>query len=60
MGEPVAPAVGLRAAFVDGAAAGAWIGAYAPRSVAHQEVATLAAVVARIVGVAKHGRAKAH
>lgn len=49
MGEPVGPAIGLRAAFVDSATAGAWIGSYAPRSVAHQEIATLAAVVARIL-----------
>lgn len=59
MGEPVGPAIGLRAAMVDSATAGSWIGAYAPRSVAHQEVATLAAVVARILGMkgkTKHGR----
>ena len=49
MGEPVGPAIGLRSAFVDSATAGAWIGSYAPRSVAHQEIATLAAVVARVL-----------
>ncbi len=50
MGEPVGPAIGARAGFVDSATAGSWIGAYAPRSVAHQEIASLAAVVARILG----------
>jgi chromosome partitioning protein len=49
IGEPVGPAIGLRSAFVDSATAGGWIGSYAPRSVAHQEIATLAAVVARIL-----------
>ncbi len=58
MGEPVGPAIGLRAAFVDSATAGAWIGAYAARSTAHQEIAALAAVVARILGRKKHARAK--
>ena len=56
IGEPVAPAIGLRSAFVDSAGAGSWIGAYAPRSVAHQEVATLAAVVARIRGTGRGAR----
>jgi chromosome partitioning protein len=32
MGEPVGPAIGARAAFVDSATAGAWIGAYAART----------------------------
>lgn len=60
MGEPVGPAIGLRSAFVDSATAGVWVGAYAPRSVAHQEIATLAAVVARVIGMGKkHGRAQA-
>lgn len=49
MGEPVGPAVGARSAFVDSATAGGWVGSYAPRSVAHQEIATLAVVVARIL-----------
>jgi chromosome partitioning protein len=49
MGEPVAPAVGMRAAFVDSATAGEWVGAFAPRSVGHQEIASLAAVVERVV-----------
>lgn len=59
MGEPVGPAVGMRSAFVDAATAGGWIGSYAPRSVAHQEIATLAAVVARIMWPKgkKHGTA---
>ncbi len=48
MGEPVGPAIGHRAAFVDSATARDWIGAFAPRSVAHQEVQALAAVVDRI------------
>jgi len=47
-GEPVGPAVGLRAAFVDSASARDWIGGFAPRAVAHQEIAALAAVVDRI------------
>lgn len=54
MGEPVGPAIGARAGFVDSATAGSWIGAYAPRSVAHQEIASLAAVVAGILGRKKH------
>ena len=48
MGEPVGPVIGDRAAFVDSATARDWIGAFAPRSVAHQEVQALAAVVGRI------------
>jgi len=48
MGEPVGPAIGHRSAFVDSATALDWIGAFAPRSVAHQEVQALAAVVDRI------------
>lgn len=57
MGEPVAPAIGLRAAMVDSATAGSWIGTFAPRSTAHQEIATLAAVVARILKGKKNGSA---
>lgn len=45
LGEPVAPPVGYRSAFVDSASAGSWVGAYAPKSTAHEEIATLAAVV---------------
>ena len=48
MGEPVGPAIGHRSAFVDSATARDWIGAFAPRSVGHQEVQSLAAVVDRI------------
>ncbi len=49
MGEPVGPAIGLRSAFVDSATVSEWVGSFAPRSVAHQEVITLAAVVDRII-----------
>ena len=49
MGEPVGPAIGARSAFVDSATAREWVGSFAPRSIAHQEIATLAAVVARII-----------
>ena len=48
MGEPVAPAIGDRSAFVDAGTARDWVGNFAPRSVAHQEVQALAAVVARL------------
>lgn len=47
-GEPVGPAIGMRSAFVDSATANSWVGAFAPRSVAHQELSTLAAVIERI------------
>ena len=47
-GEPVGPAIGLRSAFVDSATSSEWVGSFAPRSTAHQEVATLAAVIDRI------------
>lgn len=48
LGERVAPAIGLRSAFVDSAAASSWVGAYAPRSAAHVEIQSLAAVVRRM------------
>jgi chromosome partitioning protein len=48
IGHPVGPAVGLRTAFVDSAASLDWIGGFAPMSVAHQEIASLAAVIERI------------
>jgi chromosome partitioning protein len=48
MGEPVAPAINQRAAHVDAFSAGQWIGAYAPRSVGHVEIESLAALVKRI------------
>lgn len=47
-GLPVAPAIGLRQAFVDAATAGTWIGQHAPRSVAHVEIQALAAIVRRM------------
>jgi len=53
MGEPVGPGIGARAAFVDSATAGGWVGSFAPGSVAHQEIGALAAVVARIIGKGK-------
>ncbi len=56
MGEPVGPAIGARSAFVDSATANNWVGHFAPRSVAHQEVAALAALVDRITRrKGKHG-----
>lgn len=48
-GERVAPAIGLRSAFVDSAAAGAWVGSYAPRSIAHTEIQAVAGVVKRVL-----------
>lgn len=48
LGERVSPAIGQRSAFVDSAAAGSWVGAFAPRSTAHVEIQTLAAVVRRM------------
>lgn len=53
MGEPVGPGICARAAFVDSATAGGWVGSFAPGSSAHQEIATLAALVARIIGKGK-------
>ena len=50
MGEPVGPAVGLRAAFIDSATSREWVGMFAPRSIAHQEVQSLAAVVSKLMG----------
>lgn len=47
-GEPVAPAVGQRTAHVDAFTAGEWVGAYAPRSAAHDEIEVLAAIVRRV------------
>jgi chromosome partitioning protein len=56
MGEPVGPGVGLRAAFIDSATARDWVGAFAPRSTAHQEIQALAAVVDRLTRrKANHG-----
>ncbi len=42
IGEPVAPSVGLRAAFSDAFNVGAWVGAFAPASLAHHELRALA------------------
>jgi chromosome partitioning protein len=52
-GEPVAPIVRQRTAFVDCFTAGQWIGAYARNSDAHVDIQTLAAVVRRMLGHAK-------
>lgn len=49
LGEPVGPAIGQRSAVADAFGAGAWIGQFAPRSPAHDEVEVLAAVVGRAV-----------
>jgi chromosome partitioning protein len=48
-GEPVAPAIGLRSAFVDSGGASDWIGTYAARSVGHTEVSAVAAVIRKMV-----------
>ena len=47
MGAQVTPAIGMRSAYSDSAAAGLWVGAYAPRSAAHNEILGLAAIVTR-------------
>src|SRR6266567_937108 len=52
-GEPVAPMVRQRTAFVDCFTAGQWIGAYARNSDAHVDIQTLAAVVRRMLGHVK-------
>ncbi len=52
-GEPVAPMVRQRTAFVDCFTAGQWIGAFARNSDAHVDIQTLAAVVRRMLGHAK-------
>jgi chromosome partitioning protein len=46
-GERVGPAISQRAGHVDAFTAGDWIGGYATRSTAHDEVETLAALVRR-------------
>lgn len=46
-GEPVAPAVGQRSAHVDAFTAGEWIGTYAPRTSAHDEIQALTAIIRR-------------
>lgn len=47
-GEPVAPAIGQRSAHVDAFTAGEWIGAYAPRTSAHDEIQALTAIIRRV------------
>jgi chromosome partitioning protein len=46
-GESVGPTVHQRTAFVEAFAAGQWIGAYAPQSSAHYDIASLAVAVKR-------------
>jgi chromosome partitioning protein len=46
-GERVAPAITQRSAHVDAFSARQWVGAYQPRSTAHDEIETLAALVRR-------------
>lgn len=48
MGEPVAPAIVQRSAHVDAFTAREWIGAYAPRTSAHDEIEALAAIIRRV------------
>ena len=48
LGEPVGPAIGQRSAHVDAFSARQWIGAYAPRSAAHNEIEALAAIIRRM------------
>jgi len=48
-GEPVAPMVRQRTAFVDCFSAGRWIGTYARNSDAHTDIQALAAVVKRML-----------
>lgn len=45
LGEPVGPVIGQRTAHVEAYAAGRWVGDYAPRSQAHQEVMALVEAV---------------
>ena len=47
-GEPVAPAISQRAAHVDAFTSGDWIGRYAARSTAHDEILSIAAITKRI------------
>lgn len=42
MGEPVTPEIHARTAFSDAFNSGQWVGAYAPRSPAHEEIRALA------------------
>lgn len=45
--EPVAPAIGQRTAFVDAFGAGVWIGRFAPRSPAREEIRALTDAIKR-------------
>ena len=56
-GEAVAPAVGQRSAHVDAFGVRRWVGQYAPKTQAHQEIETVAAVVWRLAGGGKDGKA---
>lgn len=49
LGEPVSAPVGLRSAYVDAATSGTWVGEYAPRSAAHDEIQHLLATVRAIL-----------
>ncbi len=49
LGEPVGPAVGARTAFSDAFNVGQWVGAYAPHSLAHQDIVGLARRVQTIL-----------
>jgi chromosome partitioning protein len=49
LGDRVAPAIGLRSAFVDSAGAGSWVGAFAPGSTADNEIKAVAAIVRRLM-----------
>lgn len=46
-GEPIGPAIGQRSAHVDAFTVGQWVGAFAPRSTAAEEIAAFAAAVRR-------------
>jgi chromosome partitioning protein len=46
-GEPVAPTVNQRTAFIEAFSAGLWIGEYAPESSAHYDISSLAIAVKR-------------
>jgi chromosome partitioning protein len=48
-GEPIAPAIYQRAAFVDSLGSGYWIGEYAPNGPAHQDIAALSAAVRKLL-----------
>jgi chromosome partitioning protein len=50
-GEPVAPAVHQRTAFVEAFGAGKWIGEFAPQSAAHYDITSLAIAVKRTLRI---------